>query len=121
MKIPHNKQIEKLVLGTIIGEAWASWTRWEILTRLFPLPTGKIYEACCRVSDRGNRPDLMTVYQELGGGVEMLTLTDILGNSTFDVYQHAAILVRPCTQEGVDKYTLKGHGGGRLQTDNGRS
>ena len=34
----------------------------------------------------------MTVYQELGGSVEMLTLTDILGNSTFDVYQHAAIL-----------------------------
>ena len=94
MKIPHNKQIEKLVLGTIIGERGKLDEVREILTQdcFFVPEHGKIYEACCRVSDRGNRPDLMTVYQELGGGVEMLTLTDILGNSTFDVYQHAAIL-----------------------------
>lgn len=94
MKIPHNKQIEKLVLGTIIGERGKLDEVREILTQdcFFVPEHGKIYEACCRVSDRGNRPDLMTVYQELGGSVEMLTLTDILGNSTFDVYQHAAIL-----------------------------
>lgn len=94
MKIPHNKQIEKIVLGTIIGERGKLDEVREILTQdcFFVPEHGKIYEACCRVSDRGNRPDLMTVYQELGGTVDILTLTDIIGNSTFDVYQHAAIL-----------------------------
>lgn len=94
MKIPHNKQIEKLVLGTIIGERGKLDEVREILTQdcFFVQEHGKIYEACCRVSDRGNRPDMMTVYQELGGTVDILTLTDIIGNSTFDVYQHAAIL-----------------------------
>lgn len=94
MKIPHNKQIEKLVLGTIIGERGKLDEVREILTQdCFFVPEHQtIYNACCRISDKGDRPDMMTVYQELGGTVDILTLTDIIGNSTFDVYQHAAIL-----------------------------
>ena len=82
-----------LVLGTIIGERGKLGRRWEILTQdcFFFVPEhGKIYEAC--YFRQGNRPDMMTVYQELGGVVEITVLTDIIANSTFDIYQHAAIL-----------------------------
>lgn len=94
MKIPHNKDIEKLVLGTIMGERGKLDDVRDVLTPdcFFVHENRVIYESCCRISDKGNRPDMMAVYHELGGAVELLTLTDIISNSTFDLYQHVSIL-----------------------------
>jgi replicative DNA helicase len=94
MRIPHNKEIERLVLGTIIGERGKIDEVREILTPdcFFDTEYRSIYESACRISDKGNRPDMLSIHHELNDKIDVADIADLLNYSTFDIYQHALIL-----------------------------
>lgn len=95
--MPNDIEAERLVLGTIMTERNALDEVRDILTpSCFYDPFNQsIYEAVTRISDRGERPDLVTVANELvksGGNPDMFKLSQISSCHTFDIYQHAALI-----------------------------
>jgi replicative DNA helicase len=88
MNLPHNNDIERLVLGTIISDRNALDDVREILQPdcFFNPDHRKVYEVVLRVSDRGDRPDFPTIAHEMGGGIDLI---EIIQCHTFDLYQHA--------------------------------
>lgn len=95
--MPNDIEAERLVLGTIMTERNALDEVRDILTpSCFYDPFNKsIYEAITRISDRGERADMVTVANELmksSDKPDMFKLSQISSCLTFDIYQHAALL-----------------------------
>ncbi len=95
--MPQNIEAEKLVLGTLMTERNALNEIRELLTSesFYNKFHSQIYKAILEVADKGNRPDMIAVKNQLDiDGVEyqLIDFMTIAGCSTFDIYQHAAIV-----------------------------
>lgn len=94
---PRNEEAERIVLGTILSDRKALAEVRELLTvDSFYIPFhAAIYKAVLEVDARGDRPDIITVKDQLEKDKVEFNLTDLLKISacqSFDVYQHAAII-----------------------------
>lgn len=95
--LPRNEEAEKVVLGTIMSDRKALDEVREILTpKSFYVDFhAAIYKAILEVDGRGERPDIISVKDQLKRDKVDFDLTDFLkiaACQTFDVYQHAAII-----------------------------
>lgn len=95
--MPQNLEAEKLVLGTLMTERNSLNEVRELLTpkAFYSKFHSQIYKAILEVSDKGNRPDMIAVKNQLDAdGIEyhLIDFMNIAGCNTFDVYQHAAIV-----------------------------
>ena len=93
----HNPEVERLVLGTLMGERDALASCGGILTEdCFYDPVNRaIYRAIAAVSAKGDRPDMPTVMRRLQADKVEVTpyeLAQVSGNHTFDLAQHARYL-----------------------------
>lgn len=93
----HNPEVERLVLGTLMGERDALSSCGGILTEdCFYDPVNRaIYRAIAAVSAKGDRPDMPTVMRRLQADKVEVTpyeLAQVSGNHTFDLAQHARYL-----------------------------
>ncbi|WP_099465276.1 replicative DNA helicase [Parabacteroides provencensis] len=93
---PHNLEAEKVVIGTIMTERNALSEVRDILSpECFYNPFHRsIYETILKIDKRGDRPDLISVTNEMtkSGDVDVYNLSLISQCYTFDIYQHAALL-----------------------------
>lgn len=94
--IPHSLEAEKVVLGTIMTERNTLSEIRDILSPecFYNSFHRSIYEAIIEIDKRGDRPDLISVTNELTkkGEVNVYELSVISSCLSFDVYQHAALL-----------------------------
>lgn len=94
--MPHNIEAERVVLGSIMTERNTLSEIRDILTpECFYTPLHRsIYEVILEIDKRGDRPDLITVTNELmkKGDVDIYQISVISTCHSFDVYQHAALL-----------------------------
>lgn len=95
--MPQNLEAEKLVLGTLMTERNALNEVRELLTpeTFYDKFHSQIYTAILEVTDKGNRPDMIAVKNQLdadGIKYQLIDFMNIAGCNTFDVYQHAAIV-----------------------------
>ena len=93
----HNPEVERLVLGTLMGERDALASCGGILTEdCFYDPVNRaVYRAIAAVSAKGDRPDMPTVMRRLQADKVEVTpyeLAQVSGNHTFDLAQHARYL-----------------------------
>lgn len=93
----HNPEVERLVLGTLMGERDALATCGGILTEdCFYDPVNRaVFRAIEAVSAKGDRPDMPTVMRRLQADKVEVTpyeLAQVSGNHTFDLAQHARYL-----------------------------
>lgn len=93
----HNPEVERLVLGTLMGERDALASCGGILTEdCFYDPVNRaVYRAIAAVSAKGDRPDMPTVMRRLQADkveVAPYELAQVSGNHTFDLAQHARYL-----------------------------
>ena len=94
--LPHNPEVERLVLGTLMTDRNALPEVNELLNpESFYDPFHQsIYRAICHIESQGNRADMLTVMNELrkGNDFNLDKFLPIAQSYTFDLYQHAAIL-----------------------------
>lgn len=94
---PRNEEAERIVLGTILSDRKALSEVRELLTPdSFYVPFhAAIYKAALEVDARGDRPDIITVKEQLEKDKVEFDLMDFMkvaSCQSFDVYQHAAII-----------------------------
>lgn len=97
MNILHDKETEAMVLGTIIQMRDAlDEVRGLLHEDCFYVPFHKaIYNAICKVCERGDRADLIAVRNQLTADKVEYNLIDymnVANSTTFDLYQYAARL-----------------------------
>lgn len=95
--LPHDLDVERLVLGTLMTERNALSEVREILNEdcFYDNFHRDIFKSILSIADRGERPDLVSVANELrktSTEVDMYRLSCVSENITFDIYQHAALL-----------------------------
>lgn len=95
--MPQNLEAEKLVLGTLMTERNALNEVRELLTpeTFYDKFHSQIYTAILEVTDKGNRPDMIAVKNQLDADnieYRLIDFMSIAGCNTFDLYQHAAIV-----------------------------
>jgi replicative DNA helicase len=95
--MPNNLDAERLVLGSIMSERNALSKVRDILRTeaFYDLFHQRIYKAILDVSARGDRPDSVTVFQQMGkdkSDPDAYKFSEIAACYTFDLYQHAAIV-----------------------------
>lgn len=95
--LPHDLDVERLVLGTLMTERSALSEVREILNEdcFYDNLHRDIFKSILSIADRGERPDLVSVANELrktSTEVDVYRLSCISENITFDIYQHAALL-----------------------------
>lgn len=96
-QLPRSEESERLVLGTLMREKNALSEVQDILTEdSFYFDKHKeIYRAIQKVAERGDVPEMMTVFDELqkkDSGITPYEFTSIFGEYTPYIYQHAAII-----------------------------
>lgn len=94
---PRNEEAERVVLGTILSDRKVLDEVRELLEPdSFYVPLhAAIYKAVLEVDARGDRPDIISVKDQLEKDKAEFSLADFLkiaGCQSFDVYQHAAIV-----------------------------
>lgn len=95
--LPHDLDVERLVLGTLMTERNALSEVREILNEdcFYDNFHRDIFKSILSITNRGERPDLVSVANELRKNsteVDLYRLSCISENITFDIYQHAALL-----------------------------
>ena len=95
--LPRDEEAEKVVLGTIMSDRKALDEVREILTpKSFYMDFhAAIYKAILEVDGRGERPDIISVKDQLVRDkvqFELIDFMKIAACQSFDVYQHAAII-----------------------------
>ena len=93
----RDEDAEKIVLGTIITERNALEEVRELLSeKSFYVPFHQqIYKAAIQISSSGERPDMITVKNNLvanGVKFDLVEYVKIASNCTFDLHQYAARL-----------------------------
>lgn len=96
-EMPHDFEAEKLVLGTIMTERSALDEVREILTpdTFYDEFHRQIYRAILAVSERGDRPDMVMVCNELRkqtSDFDAYRFALVAGSVSFDIYQHACLI-----------------------------
>lgn len=96
--LPHDKNFEELILGTIMQERDVLYKVGELISEntFYDLFHQKVYKAILNIDSRGESPDLITVVNELrktDPGINIARLSSLSANHSFDIYQHAMILV----------------------------
>lgn len=96
-KYIHDVLAEKIVLGTLIVQRDAFSHVREILsaTCFYNEFHQKVYSAICTVTDRGDRPDIISIQAEMkkiGVKFQPYDIISLTQNETFDLYQHACRL-----------------------------
>ena len=94
---PRDEEAEKVVLGTIMADRKALDEVREILTpKSFYVDFhAAIYKAILEVDGRGERPDIISVKDQLKRDKVEFSIMDFMAVAScqsFDVYQHAAII-----------------------------
>lgn len=95
--LPRDEEAEKVVLGTIMSDRKALDEVREILSpKSFYIDFhAAIYKAILEVDGRGERPDIISVKDQLVRDkvqFELIDFMKIAACQSFDVYQHAAII-----------------------------
>ena len=95
--LPRDEEAEKVVLGTIMSDRKALDEVREILSpKSFYMDFhAAIYKAILEVDGRGERPDIISVKDQLVRDkvqFELIDFMKIASCQSFDVYQHAAII-----------------------------
>lgn len=95
--LPRDEDAEKAVLGTIMSDRKALDEVREILTpKSFYVDFhAAIYKAILEIDGRGDRPDIISVKDQLkrnGVEFELMDFMKVASCQTFDIYQHAAII-----------------------------
>ena len=95
--LPRDEEAEKVVLGTIMSDRKALDEVREILSpKSFYMDFhAAIYKAILEVDGRGERPDIISVKDQLVRDkvqFELIDFMKIAACQSFDVYQHAAII-----------------------------
>ena len=95
--LPRDEEAEKVVLGTIMSDRKALDEVREILTpKSFYMDFhAAIYKAILEVDGRGERPDIISVKDQLVRDkvqFELIDFMKIAACQSFDVYQHAAFI-----------------------------
>ena len=95
-EMPHDYEVEKLVLGTLMTERDALGEVRDLLTpdTFYGKLHRDIYCAILQVDARGERPDMITVMNELRKTQDFqpYDFALVAGCLTYDVRQHAALL-----------------------------
>lgn len=96
-ELPHDCEAEKLVLGTIMTERSALDEVREVLCEdaFYEDFHRSIYRSILAISERGDRPDMVTVANELrktDRDFNAYRFALIAGSISFDVYQHACLI-----------------------------
>lgn len=95
--LPHDLNVEKLVLGTLMSERNALSEVREVLNEacFYNDFHREIYKAILCVADRGDSPDIVMVSNELKKSnpeADMYKFSLIASTRSFDIYQHALLL-----------------------------
>lgn len=95
--LPRDEEAERIVLGTIMTDRKALDEVREILTTdsFYVNFHAAIYKAILEVDGRGERPDIISVKDQLGRDkveFDLMDFMSIASCQSFDVYQHAAII-----------------------------
>ena len=95
--LPRDEEAERIVLGTIMTDRKALDEVREILTTdsFYVNFHAAIYKAILEVDGRGDRPDIISVKDQLGRDkveFDLMDFMSIASCQSFDVYQHAAII-----------------------------
>lgn len=95
--LPRDEEAERIVLGTIMTDRKALDEVREILTpeSFYVNFHAAVYKAILEVDARGERPDIITVKDQLGRDkveFDLMDFINIASCQSFDVYQHAAII-----------------------------
>lgn len=93
---PQSYEEEKVVLGTLMNDKSALDEVREILNPecFYNDFNRQVYEAIIDISNKGDRPDYLTVYNYIKRKqpCDLMAIMSISECNTYDIYQHAAIL-----------------------------
>ena len=103
---PHDLQVEKLVLGTLMSSKDSLYEVNHLLKEdsFYDVFHQKIFKAIITIEDRGDSPDMITVHNELkknNESVDAFKLAEICDCFTTTIYQHSAILHDKCVRRNL--------------------
>jgi len=111
----HDEKLEALVLGSIMTTREAiNEVRSLLKPEMFYVKFHQeVYSAITEIDGRGERPDMMAVLMEMNkhGNMDAFRLSQITGNLSFDVYQHAAVVFDLYKRRSLLEFSM------RLQSD----
>lgn len=97
-KLPHDDEMEKIVIGTLMQQSEAIGRTRDILTPecFYNSFNRRLFSAICAIDKRGDEPDIMTVHRQLRDTNEDIKLEDLLEfvNKRTFVYEQNALALK---------------------------